>query len=124
MRIVIAVLTILFVLLLISLSLLNTHERVSLSFGEGAGQPSREMALPWVLVGATLAGVVFMGIVSVLEGLHLRLANGRLRRQVQRLQEELDELRSLPLREPSAIPVSEPAAPAAVESPAHAPDPE
>jgi hypothetical protein len=113
MRILIAILTIVFLLCLVSLALLNAHEEVHLTLGTGGGMPTWSIALPWVLVGATLAGVFFMGLISVLEGLHLRLANGRLRRQLHRLQEELDELRSLPLREsvPSPTPPSPPGAP-------------
>lgn len=99
MRILIAVLTIAFVLLLISAALLNHQEMVRLNLGEGSGQLAAERHLSWVLVGATLAGALFMGLVAVLEGLHLRLTNGRLRRQVRRLTEELEDLRSLPLRE-------------------------
>jgi uncharacterized integral membrane protein len=111
MRILIAVLTIAFVLLLISVALLNHQELVRLNLGEAGGEIPPERPLPWVLVGATLAGVLFMGLVSVLEGLHLRLSNGRLRRQVQRLQEELEDLRSLPLREAAGGPgLSEPPA--------------
>lgn len=106
MRILIAVLTIVFLLCLVSLALLNAHEEVRLTLGTGGSMPTWSVALPWVLVGATLAGVFFMGLISVLEGLHLRLANGRLRRQVHRLQEELDDLRSLPLRESAPAPVS------------------
>jgi uncharacterized integral membrane protein len=105
MRILIAVLTIAFVLLLISVALLNHQEVVRLNLGEASGEIPPERPLPWVLLGATLAGVLFMGLVSVLEGLHLRLSNGRLRRQVQRLQEELEDLRSLPLREAAGGPV-------------------
>jgi len=106
MRILIAVLTIAFVLLLISVALLNHQEMVRLNLGEASGEIPPERPLPWVLVGATLAGVLFMGLVSVLEGLHLRLSNGRLRRQVQRLQDELEDLRSLPLREAGGEAVS------------------
>jgi uncharacterized integral membrane protein len=115
MRILIAVLTIAFVLLLISAALLNHQEMVRLNLGEGSGQLAPERHLSWVLVGATLAGALFMGLVAVLEGLHMRLTNGRLRRQVQRLTDELEDLRSLPLREAADG--------VAAGLPAHAPPP-
>jgi uncharacterized membrane protein YbhN (UPF0104 family) len=98
MRILIALLTILFVLMLVALTLLNLHERAAFSFWFGPDEPP-DVPLSWILWGGTLSGVAFTGLIAVLEGLHLRLANGRLRRQVNHLQEELDDLRSLPLRE-------------------------
>ena len=111
MRILIALLTILFVLLLVTLTLLNLHEHADLSLWFGPDEPP-DIPLSWILWGCTLSGVVFMGLIAVLEGLHLRLANGRLRRQVNNLQEELDDLRSLPLRD-AGVPMSGAAGPPA-----------
>jgi uncharacterized integral membrane protein len=121
MRILIAVLTIAFVLLLVAVALLNHEESVRLNLGEGSGQIAPERPLPWVLVGATMAGVLFMGLVSVLEGLHLRLTNGRLRRQLRRLQEELEDLRGLSLSEVPASPGTLPP-PSVAASPSPAPE--
>jgi hypothetical protein len=57
-----------------------------------------------VALSALGLGVAFTAVVALTEGATLRLANRRLRREVQRLESEADFLRSQPPTAPSREP--------------------
>lgn len=69
------------------------------------GQTTYESVPVWALVLASLiVGVVLTGIVAVVEGGAIRLDNRRLRREIRKMETEINFLRT----QPAAAPRSEP----------------
>ncbi len=58
----------------------------------------------YVAFAALLVGVTFTGLVAILEGASLRLANRRLGREIARLETELNVLRTQPAPPETAVP--------------------
>ena len=50
--------------------------------------------LPVVLLGAVAVGVAFMGVVAMIEGAKIRIENRRLKKEIQRLETQLELTRS------------------------------
>ncbi len=97
MRALIAILTLLFVTVVIGVMLLNASETVTLRLWwdtPGSEADSYELPLGVVILGAIAMGFLFTGIVAIVEGLMIRLENRRLTRTIRELRRELDELRT------------------------------
>jgi uncharacterized integral membrane protein len=81
-------------------------------------QQSITVYLPWatypnaalwkVVLLAVAVGAVFTGIFAVAEGAHTRLSNRRLRREIHKLETEINYLRTQPPVMGQAVPTSEP----------------
>ena len=104
MRFVVLVLVVLLLASLATYAVLNLDERVDVSLPWRTLQAQPQIYLVLVSLGV---GMVFVGILSLLDGTRLRLANRRLRR-------ELETLRPRPSTSPIAqpLPPVEPAVPA------------
>jgi uncharacterized integral membrane protein len=116
MRLALPLLLILFVVLLFMFALTN-DARVDVTLG---GTTYRAVHLTIVVLVSLVVGVLFTGILALIEGASSRLENRRLRRTVEKLETETNFLRTqraaeLPRAEPDAV--EEPApTPRAVES--------
>jgi hypothetical protein len=66
----------------------------------------RDVSLLLVVFLSVLAGIVYAGVIAVAEGANLRIANHRLQREVQKLETELNYLRTQPIAPPRAEPDS------------------
>ena len=115
MRTLIMLLMAAFVILALLVSLAHADQLVAIDLGFGL---VGETSLGKVIFVSVVAGVLFTGLVAVIEGLALRLERRGLRRRLRRLEEELHDLRNLALREredgdrpapagPRAVPASE-----------------
>lgn len=72
------------------------------------GKHYPDVALYFIVFGAVFAGILFVGLIAVVEGAHDRLANRKLKREIQKLETELNFLRTQPVgsprREPDQLP--------------------
>ncbi|MDX1390061.1 MAG: LapA family protein [Acidobacteriota bacterium] len=95
MRLLIIVLSILLLFSVFGFVVTNLDARVAVTVWN-----THYPAVPihWVILWSLVAGVVYIGIIAVAEGINLRLANRRLTREVQRLETELNYLRTEPVR--------------------------
>jgi uncharacterized integral membrane protein len=125
MRLLVILMTILLFVGILGFVLTNLDTQVGITLWE-----SRYENLPLfvVVILSTLAGIVYAGLIAVAEGAHIRIANRRLRREVQKLETELNYLRTqrtpTPGREPDTIersPAAESARPSATPPIASAP---
>ena len=75
--------------------------------------------LPVVLLGAVAVGVAFMGVVAMIEGAKIRIENRRLKKEIQRLETQLELTRSQsPAPSPArTAPLAESAAPPPYDEP-------
>jgi uncharacterized membrane protein YciS (DUF1049 family) len=96
MRAVVIVLTLAFFTLLIWVAVANQNETVTVSLGF---EKARETTLATVIFSAAGAGVVFIGVLALIEGLSLRVENLRLRRRLRQLEDELTDLRNVALKQ-------------------------
>jgi hypothetical protein len=83
--------------------LTNLETRVSITLGSTLYSDVR---LFWVVFSAVVAGAAAMGVLAMVEGAGVRLANRRLRREIHRLETEVNYLRTQPAvgrAEPDAI---------------------
>lgn len=96
MRVVLFVLLGSFMVVLLWVALANANADVPLSLG--IGEP-RIVPVAGIVVGGVIAGTLFTGILAVIEGIALRLANRRLRRKLRKLEEEIHDLRNLAFTE-------------------------
>jgi uncharacterized integral membrane protein len=64
----------------------------------------RDVPLYLVVILSVLAGAVYVGVIAVTEGAAIRLANRRLTREVQRLENEITFYRTQPSGPPRAEP--------------------
>jgi uncharacterized integral membrane protein len=55
-----------------------------------------DVPLYWLILPAVLAGVLVVGIIAVAEGANLRIANRRMRGEIQQLETEINYLRTQP----------------------------
>jgi hypothetical protein len=91
MRVVFPVMLILLGVILVGFLITNPTEHVTVTFGD---REFREVSLTAVVLVALTFGVAFTAAVALIEGATIRLANRRLRREVQRLETENSFLRS------------------------------
>ncbi len=117
MRLLVIVLTILLFLGLLGLVLTNLETVVSVRIFQTVYP---DVPLFVVVFLSVLAGILYAGIIAVAEGANLRFANHRLTREVQKLETELNYLRTQPLGRPRPEPdaveaAAEPGAEAAAE---------
>lgn len=110
MRLVVIVMTFLLFVGIIGFVITNLDKKVAVTVWT---TPYEELPLFLVVVLAVFAGIVYAGIIGVAEGTQIRLANRRLLREVQRLETELNYLRT----QPAATPRPEPDAVQELESP-------
>ena len=115
MRLLVVVLTFLLFVGIIGFVLTNLDSRVSVTFWK---TEYTDLPLFLLVILAVFTGVCYAGIIGVAEGAHIRLANRKLLREVQRLDTELNHARTqpptAPVIEPDAtferVPVLEPKA--------------
>jgi len=62
----------------------------------GQDRPLNDIPLYVVVIISVLVGIVVAGVAAVAEGTHIRLANRRLIRQVQKMETEINYLRTQP----------------------------
>jgi uncharacterized integral membrane protein len=101
MRLLVILLTILLFLNLLGFVLTNLETRVDVTVWK-TQHPN--VPLFAVVILAVLAGIVYAGVIAVAEGANLRLANHRLQREVQKLETELNYLRTQPVTSPRSEP--------------------
>jgi len=103
MRLALPLLLILFVVFLFMFALTN-DARVDVALG---GTTYRNVHLTIVVLVSLVVGVVFTGVLALIEGASTRLTNRRLRRRLEKLETETQFLRtqqpSKPRIEPDAI---------------------
>ena len=93
MRLLVILLTILLFLNLLGFVLTNLETRVDVTVWK---TQQHNVPLFAVVILAVLAGIVYAGVIAVAEGANLRLSNHRLRREIQKLETELNYLRTQP----------------------------
>lgn len=71
--------------------LTNMDARVSITFWK---TPFEEIRLVYLVILAVIAGVVYAGVIAVVEGATIRLENKRLRKAAAQLEAELNDLRT------------------------------
>ncbi len=108
MRVLIALLVIVLFSLVLTFCIQNmeTGQQVTVHFLKYHSEPMPVFA---VALAAALAGVLFTGLVTLAEGIKLRVRNLRLSRRIRKLEAEIDSLRNLALgpaapQEPSPEP--------------------
>jgi uncharacterized integral membrane protein len=103
MRLALPLLLILFVVSLFMFALTN-DARVDVALG---GTTFRSVHLTIVVLVSLVAGVVFTGVLALIEGASTRLTNRRLRRRMEKLETEIQFLKTQasdkPRVEPDAI---------------------
>jgi len=90
MRLALPVLLIVFVILLFMFALTN-DSRVDVTLG---GTTYRSVHLTIVVLVSLVVGVIFTGILALIEGASSRLDNHRLRRRLEKLETEMNFLRT------------------------------
>ncbi len=96
MRIAIVVALVAFFLLLLWLAFANGSAEAPLSLGLGE---VRQVPVAGIVTMSAIAGALFVAVLALVEGLALRLENRRLRRRLDKLEEETHDLRNLALAE-------------------------
>ena len=105
MRILIIAITMVFLFGMLAVYWTNADTTVDFTIG---GRVFTEVHV-WVLILASvLAGCLLVGVVAVLEGTVMRFTNGRLRRKIHKLENEMHYLRTQP-------PTTDPGLPSAPE---------
>jgi uncharacterized integral membrane protein len=107
MRLIVILLTILLFVNFLGFVLTNLETRVDVTVWKS---PHHDVPLFAVVSLSVLAGIVYVGAIALAEGANLRLANRRLRREIQKLDTELNYLRTQP-------PVAARAEPDAIQAP-------
>lgn len=92
MRIIIVTLSILFAFCVLAVSLFN-YVPVTVQLWPATPEYTYNTFVSWVIFFSAVAGIVFTGIIAILEGSKIRLSNARLRAQIRKLQQEIDTLR-------------------------------
>jgi len=100
MRLLFPVLLIVLAVIVVGFVIMNPAERVTIMLPFST--PQTDVPLFLVVFAALAVGVGFTAIIAVLEGATIRLANRRLRKEVQRLETEINFLRTGPRDEPAA----------------------
>ena len=124
MRLLIIVLSILLLVGVFGFVLMNIDARVEVTLWN-THYPSVPLHL--VILASLLGGILYIGIIAVAEGVQTRLDRRRLAREVQRLEGELNYLRTQPTAVPGEDATRREAEPLAVEPadedlPVYAPD--
>jgi uncharacterized integral membrane protein len=101
MRLIVILLTILLFVNLLGFVLTNLETRIDVTIWKSQ---HHDVPLFAVVILSVLAGIIYAGGIAVAEGANLRLANHRMRRDVQKLETELNYLRTQPLGPPRAEP--------------------
>lgn len=121
MRLVVSLVLLVVFIGLLGFALTNFETRVPITFFETTHEDVRLFA---VVILAALFGASCVGVLALVEGTALRIANRRLEREVARLESELNYARTQPLGpprpEPDALAASEaeePAESAAADAP-------
>ncbi len=116
MRLLVILLTIVLFVSILGFVLTNLETRVGVTIWKIVHP---DVPLFGIVILSVLAGIVYAGILAVAEGAHLRLANRRLRRDVEKLETEVNYLRT----QSSARQRVEPDALLETASPAEGPEP-
>ena len=103
MTVVLYLAALLFFLLLFVVGTANEAEVAVLLLGRSIGP----MTLGAALAGAAIVGVAFASLLGLIDGIKIRVANRRLRRQIRRTEEEADALRLRLARPPAAFPTGQ-----------------
>jgi hypothetical protein len=93
MRLVLTVVLLLLVLGLVSFLLYNLETRVPVTLGS---RSYPDVHLFWVVFVSVAVGALATFIIALVEGATVRLANRRLRREIRRLETEINFLRTQP----------------------------
>jgi len=101
MRLIVILLTILLFVNLLGFVLTNLETRIDVTVWKS---PHHDVPLFAVVILSVLAGIVYAGAIAVAEGANLRLANHRLRREIQKLETEMNYVRTQPPGAPRAEP--------------------
>ena len=120
MRLVVIVLTFLLFVGFIGFVLTNLDTRVPVTVWK---TQYPDLPLFLVVIVAVFVGVCYAGIIGVAEGANIRRANRRLAREAQRLETELNYLRTQPSSAPRPEPDSVHETPAPAETKEEAPRP-
>ena len=101
MRLLVILLTILLFLNLLGFVLTNLETRVDVTVWK---TQHHNVPLFAVVILAVLAGIVYAGVIAVAEGANVRLVNHRLQREIQKIETELNYLRTQPVTSPRSEP--------------------
>lgn len=114
MRLLIIVLTLLLAVALLGFVLTNLDTRIDVKVWK-----THHEGVPLYLVVflSVVAGVVYAGIIGVGQGVQLWVSNRRLTREIEKLEIELNYLRTQPSNRPASGETSEPDAPTTTGSP-------
>ncbi len=93
MRLLVIVMTLLLAIGILMFTTTNLETRVPITLMKTLHPDVRLIAIVFV---AILTGIVYAGVIAIAEGMSLRIANRRLRREIQRLEAELDFFRRRP----------------------------
>ena len=96
MNILRAIIIIILFFALLILAVLNSEESVSMNF---YWRTLRDVPLIFVIFASLLVGVIIAGIIGLAENMRLRMTQRQLRREIKRLEEEVNSLRHLPIAE-------------------------
>jgi hypothetical protein len=93
MRLLVLVMIMLLAILLLGFLMTNLHTRTEVTVWTTV---YREVHIFWVVLGAVAVGVGFTAFLAIAEGASTRLDNRRLRREVHKLENEINYLRTQP----------------------------
>jgi TRAP-type C4-dicarboxylate transport system permease small subunit len=91
-----------FAIVVLWVALANAGQEVTITLGTGG--VSRTLSMAEVIFGSVLAGVFFVGLLAVVEGITLRVENLRLKRRLHQLEEEVLDLRNIAISGTGALP--------------------
>lgn len=118
MRFVLAVFLTLLAVGVIGFVVTNLDEKVTVTIWS---TPHEDVWIGYPVIISLLVGALLAGIVAVVEGMQIRLDNRRLAREIQRMETEINFLRTQPATaerpEPDALEVSAPTPPAVEPAP-------
>jgi hypothetical protein len=122
MRLILPVLLLLLGLALVYFVLSNPIERVDVALGKNLFYGDVKLSL--VVLVALMVGAGFTGVIALIEGATIRMANRRLRREIQRLETENGALRARREAERGGTDILDaPVEPAPPEKPSAGPEP-
>jgi uncharacterized integral membrane protein len=93
MKLLVIVMTLLLAIGILMFTTTNLETRVPITLLKTSHPDARLIAIVFV---AILTGIVYAGVIAIAEGMSLRIANRRLKREIQRLEAELDFYRARP----------------------------
>ncbi len=101
MRLLVILLTIVLVINILGFVLTNLDTKVSVTIWKSEHP---DVSLFLVVLLSVVAGIVYASLIAVAEGANIRLENRRLRREIQKLETELNYLRTQPPTRPGVEP--------------------